>query len=385
MVDVVFSAFDERAGPKAIFSTISDHVLTKKVAVKSIVSTLTSVRTSSSEKLEGEAIIPFPEEKKMAFIFYAALNQKTEGGENRVISLCAVTSNEEKTTIYSNVTNLSQTAIEIKNLLNSEYVFGKPLSKNIIAKLEDWGKFTEAKEVVIAEKKVKFELRGLYELFPVNSSFRSYKDPLVPLLMGIFGKIPVVISGPSLEFLLEVTDLFQELIPDKELDIRLSVPVDTSQVVAMKIPRSDFILLNDEQDKRKTFYRDPVITMGIGKESNYVNYSIPKNVEKVVEKILKKGRDFKDELVAIHYLEGELSSFFKKLDNLKEICISGRKVRIKDVAKNYDVNENYIFLVSEALLLRRETSAEAINEMFEKETEFRDFDFRSPRNIGFVR
>ncbi|MHA2329065.1 MAG: hypothetical protein ACXACR_11155, partial [Candidatus Hodarchaeales archaeon] len=164
-----------------------------------------------------------------------------------------------------------------------------------------------------------------------------------------------------------------------------SVPVDTSQVVAMKIPRSDFILLNDEQDKRKTFYRDPDITMGIGKESNYVNYSIPKNVEKVVEKILKKGRDFKDELVAIHYLEGELSSFFKKLDNLKEICISGRKVRIKDVAKNYDVNENYIFLVSEALLLRRETSAEAINEMFEKETEFRDFDFRSPRNIGFVR
>ena len=117
MVDVVFSIFDERAGPTAVFSTISDSILTKKVAVKSIVSTLTSVRTSSSEKLEGEAIIPFPDEKKIAFIFYASLNQKTEGGENRVITLCAVTSDEDKTTIYSNVTNLSQSAVEIKNLL----------------------------------------------------------------------------------------------------------------------------------------------------------------------------------------------------------------------------------------------------------------------------
>ena len=104
MADVIFSAFDERAGPIAIYSTINDPVLTKKIAVKSIVSTLTSVRTSSSERLEGEAIIPFPNENRIAFIFYTSLDQKTEGGEYRVISLSAVVPNEKKTGLYSNAT-----------------------------------------------------------------------------------------------------------------------------------------------------------------------------------------------------------------------------------------------------------------------------------------
>jgi hypothetical protein len=107
MADVIFSAFDERAGPVAIFSTFKDPVLTKKIAVKSIVSTLTSVRSSASERLEGEAIIPFPNENLIAFIFYTSLDQRTEGGEFRVISLSAVVSNERKTGLYANATVLS--------------------------------------------------------------------------------------------------------------------------------------------------------------------------------------------------------------------------------------------------------------------------------------
>jgi hypothetical protein len=62
MADVVFSAFDERAGPIAVFATIKDPVVSKKIAVKSIVSTLTSIRSNTSENMEGEAIIPFPDE-----------------------------------------------------------------------------------------------------------------------------------------------------------------------------------------------------------------------------------------------------------------------------------------------------------------------------------
>ncbi|NHJ02397.1 MAG: hypothetical protein EAX86_09705 [Candidatus Heimdallarchaeota archaeon] len=387
MADVIFSAFDERAGPVAIYSTINDPVLTKKIAVKSIVSTLTSVRTSSSERLEGEAIIPFPNENRIAFIFYTSLDQKTEGGEYRVISLSAVVPNEKKTGLYSNATILSQNAVEIKDTLNASYTFGQPVSREIEAKLKAWGELTKTQEMaIIAEKEMKFGLRSLFEIFPPKKSIRSYEDPLVPVFLGAVLKIPVVLVGPNVEFLLEISDIIREFMPGQDLDVRLSIALDyKSQAVAMKIPRADIILLNEEQDKRKNFYRDPVILAGMGKSSRYINYSLDVKAEKVIESILKKARDFNDEMVANHYLEGEFLSLFSKMTNLKDYCLTGRQGKPKDVAKNFDVDEDYILLLAEALRTRKEASAQTINKMFQNETEFAKMDIRSPKNVGFIR
>ncbi len=386
MADVVFSAFDERMGPMAIFTTLKDPVLTKKIAVKSIVSTLTSVRTSSSEKIEGEAIIPFPNENKIAFIFYTSLDQKTEGGEYRVISLSVIVNNEKKTGLYSKATDLSQRAIMIKDALNANYIFGQKLSVELVEKLQAWGKIPETEEMaIIAEREIKFGLNSLFELFPVKKSIRSYSDPLVPLFFGIMTKIPVVLVGPSIEFLLEVTDLLRNFIPNEELDVRLSIIIEKSQAVASKIPRADIILLDERQDKRKNFYRDPVIVVGVGKESKYINYSTPVSGEKIVERILKKARELKDEMVSNHYLEGEFLSFFTKMANLKDYCLIGRQEKIKDVAKNFNVNEDYILTLAEALRVRKVTSAVAINKMFQNGTDFKEIDIRSQKNIGFIR
>ncbi|MFX0171967.1 MAG: hypothetical protein ACFE9L_08610 [Candidatus Hodarchaeota archaeon] len=387
MADVIFSAFDERAGPMAIFSTIRDEVLTKKIAVKSIVSTLTSVRTSMSERLEGEAIIPFPDENRIAFIFYSSLEQKTESGEYRVISLSAVVSNEKKTGLYSKATVLSQSAAEIKEALNKGYTFGQALPSNLVRKLEDWGRITEVEEeAVIAEKEVKFGPLGLFELFPVSKGLRSYNDPLVSLFIGILGKIPVVLVGPNIEFLLEVTDLLREFMPDKELDIRLSIAIDyKSQAVASKIPRADIILLDEIQDKRKNFYRDPVILIGVGRDSRYINYEPPDKFVKLLERILKKAREFKDELVANHYLEGEFISFITKMANLRDYCLAGRETRIKDIAKNFNVEEDYIIALAEALRTQLSVSAKEINKMFQNATSFKGINLRSKHNIGFIR
>jgi len=265
MADVVFAAFDERAGPVAVFSTIRDPVLTKKIAVKSIVSTLTSVRSSATERLEGEAIIPFPNENLIAFIFYTSLDQKTEGGEFRVISLSAIVENQKKTGLYANATVLSQAALEIKEVLNSEYNFGQPLPQAVSQKLERWGKLTEKEEqAIIAEKEVKFGIRSLFELFPVKKGLRRYDDPLEPLFFGVASRIPVILIGPNIEFLLEVADLLREFMPEEELDVRLSIGLEyKSQAVASKIPRADIILLDEKQDKRKNFYRDPVIIVAV--------------------------------------------------------------------------------------------------------------------------
>jgi len=384
---VIFSAFDERAGPMAIFSTIKDPVLTKKFAVKSIVSTLTSVSTSATERLEGEAIIPFPNENRIAFIFYTSLDQKTEGGEYRVISLSAIVPNEKKTRLYSKATVLSQAAAEIKDALNSSYVFGQALPNDLVRKLEDWGRITEAvEEFIIAEKEIKFGFRSLFELFPVKKGLRSYDDPLVGLFLGVMAGIPVVLVGPNIEFLLEITDLLREFMPEEELDVRLSIGLDyKSQAVASKIPRADIILLDEVQDKRKNFYRDPVILVGVGRKTRYVNYVPEDKFVTIIEKILKKARDFKDEMVANHYLEGEFLSFFTKVANLKDYCLAGRQTRIRDIAKNFNVEDDYIVALAEVLRTRKEASAREINKMFQNVTTFKKMDIRSTRNIGFIR
>ncbi|MFX0149530.1 MAG: hypothetical protein ACFFAJ_02005, partial [Candidatus Hodarchaeota archaeon] len=241
-------------------------------------------------------------------------------------------------------------------------------------------------EAIIAEKEIKFGLRGLFELFPVRKGLRSYDDPLVSLFIGILGRIPVVLVGPNIEFLLEVTDLLRDLMPEKELDIRLSIAIDyKSQAVASKIPRADIILLDEIQDKRKNFYRDPVILIGVGKESRYINYEPQDKLVKIFDRILKKARDFKDEMVANHYLEGELISFLTKMANLRDYCLGGRETRIKDIAKNFNVEDDYIIALAEALRTRLSVSAREINKMFQNATSFERMSIRSKHNIGFIR
>ncbi|MHA1213662.1 MAG: hypothetical protein ACTSPG_00015 [Candidatus Hodarchaeales archaeon] len=387
MADVVFSVFDERAGPVAIFSTIKDSLLTKKIAVRSIVSTLTSVRNSSSERLEGEAIIPFPDENRIAFIYYTSLDQKTEGGEHRVVSLSCVIENEKISILYSNATSLSQSAVNLKQLLNRSYRFGEPLSSELKEQIKKWAQLDETQEAaIIAEKKIKFGLKSMFELFPVKSGFRSYEDPLAPVFFGVIMKIPVVLAGPNVEFLLEISDLLRCFMPEEELDIRLSVPLDyQSSFIASKIPRADLVLLNNEQDKRKMFYRDPVITAGIGKESKFVNYIQPTSALRVFEGMLKKAREFSDDIVANHYLEGEFQSFFSKLEQLKKFCLTGQQARIKDISRRFDVSEDYIIALAEALRTRNEISAQSINKMFRDETNFEKMEIFGQNNIGFIR
>jgi hypothetical protein len=202
-LDVVFAAFDERVGPVAVYSTINDPIMTKKIAVQSIVSTLTSVKTSGTEKLEGEGIIPFPDENKVAFIFYTSLDQKTEGGENRVISISAIVENENKSLLYSQATVLSQEASKLKISLNKHYKYGEKLSNTLIKQFKDWGQMTSSSEKeIIAEKHIDFNINSLLDLFPAKQSLRKYEDPLVHLFLGVFIKLPVVLVGPNVEFLL---------------------------------------------------------------------------------------------------------------------------------------------------------------------------------------
>lgn len=387
-MDVVFSAFDERVGPVAIFSTIKDPILTKKIAVKSIVSTLTSVRTSATERLEGEAIIPFPDEHRIAFIFYSSLDQKTEGGEHRVISLCCLIDNEKRSILYANATDLSQKAAKIKDDINKHYKYGQKISKELVSQLQNWGTILETQEMeIIAEKQLVLGVRGLLELFPVKKAFRVYEDPLIPLFLGLLAKIPVVLAGPNVEFLLEIADLLRGYMPDEELDVRLTIAHDVKSrlySISYGIPKADLILLNEEQVKKSSFYREPVITVTIGSESRYTNYEAPSKATGYLEKMLKKLRRFDDETVIHIFLQREFVSFFSNLPKLKEFCLTEKRGKVKDIAKIFDVDEDYMILLSEALRRRRMVSATAINNMYMNDTDFQKMNSLDPESIGIV-
>ena len=372
----------------AIYSTIKDPVLTKKIAVKSIVSTLTSVQTSTSEKLEGEAIIPFPDENKLAFIFYTSLDQKTEGGENRVVSLCAIVETEHKSLLYSNATSLSQEASKLKISLNKSYKYGQELPSDIISQLEAWGVETAVPEAeVIAEKQIAFNIHSLFDLFPVKKSLRKTDDPLVPLFLGIFLKVPVVLVGPNVEFLLEIADLLRGYLPNEELDVRLAISLHAESLhhaISYGIPRADLILLNEDQYRNALFYREPVVIVRIGRDPRYDNYRPPSKAIEFIEELMKKIRGFRDSTVCDLYLQGEFMAFLNKKNILKDFCIAGKQDHLKEVSKKLGVKENYLFALTEALRFQREISHEAINRMFMNRTNFTKMDTLNPLSVGII-
>ena len=150
MSNKVFAAFDDRKGPVPVYSTLTDRDLASKIAVKSIVSTLSARQTN--EKVEGEAIIPFPDENLLAFIYYVSLDQKTETGDNRIISLTYLVATEESGSLYANAELLSKNAKNIGETINKHYVYGDPVSQYIQAKINHWDQSDKKKLEIIQPK-----------------------------------------------------------------------------------------------------------------------------------------------------------------------------------------------------------------------------------------
>ncbi|MFX1538412.1 MAG: hypothetical protein ACFFDI_29830 [Promethearchaeota archaeon] len=361
---------------------------------------------SASEGLQGEGIIPFPNEKKAAFVFFGLLIQKTEDGENRVISLSIIVDEDKKIGLYQNAVKLSQTAAKIREQLNKEYTYGQPLPKKLVAALEEWKQSIEYEEPLSSERKPVFDLSRLFDLFPMKKAFRSYEDPLLSLFSSLMFGIPVVLVGPDQVFLLEVTDVFRKYTPLKELDskrdqlnVRLvTPPTDGAQLDSYKIPRGDVILLNEEQFEKSTYYNDPVIVMRVkrgGGEIKFMHYSIPDSSKKVIGNILKKSRGLNKEK-ASEYLEKEMTNFFTKLARLKKYTsarkrrhsiseyVSGDLGSLRESSKLFGVDEDYVVTLAESLRIRNVASATTLNKLFQYETDFSELTIQDEDYIGYV-
>lgn len=58
---------------------------------------------------------------------------------------------------------------------------------------------------------------------------------MVPLFYGLFTKIPVVVVGPNVEFLLEIADLLRGYMPDEELNVRLTITLHSQSLSHMSL------------------------------------------------------------------------------------------------------------------------------------------------------
>ena len=273
--------------------------------------------------------------------------------------------------------------------MNKDYKYGQELPRDLIQQFEAWGLTTATTPgaEIIAEKQLVFNIHSLLDLFPSKKSIRKYEDPLVPMLLGILVKIPVLLVGPNIEFLLEIADLIRGYIPNEELDVRLAISLHAQSMhhaISYGIPRADLVLLNEDQYRKALIYREPVIIVRIGKDSRYDNYHPPSKAISFAEDLMKKTRSFSDETVCNLYLKGEFLAFSTKMSILKDFCITGKQHSLKKVSQTLGVKGNYLIALSEALRVRREVSYEAINRMFQNETKFKKMDSLNPLSVGII-
>jgi len=340
----VLSTVDATRGPIPIFSDLDD-AMAKKIAVKSMISTMSfSQETDSKEQLEGEAIIPFPDEKLVCFIFYRSLDQRDKNGEPRVISLATVTSTKEVSKMYKSAPKISSEAKKLAKIINQNYNYPDKLSDEIKQQIIEWGKLskTETAKAPETEKKepeyIAPEEFGIPELFELFEAKR--KDPIVDIIVAFFWNIPVVIVGEDPEFLIEIANNLNILFEPKDLRIEL--------VTGKEIPRADIVVLTKEQYDKATFTPDPMLVLTTSNKLLSMNIDIDNQSRNIVDDWVSKTRRRakKDVDFALRTAHDEARRLIQKLEMLTAMAKSQREIRRSDIIRKLRTNRTELdFLI----------------------------------------
>ena len=382
---VVVAAFDDKRGPVPVFSTAPD-VVANKVAIKSIVSTL-SAREGNAEKIEGEAIIPFPDEELIGFIYYVSLDQKTETGDYRVLSLTYLAPTSTANNLYSNAANLSTEARTIGQEINVKYVYGQPFSGELANLVVSWGSQQAAIPETVPEAKPKAEkhlsLNDLYTFFPAKKN----DDPLAYLILAFFQEVPVVLSGPDPQHIIDFANLFQELFHVKELRIELNLPGSAkySQHKISKILRADLVLLTESQFRKSFFSRDPIVIVTMDQELKTPYHEFEEKDIKRISEWVKKSRDKagKDIMMANQVIRAELDQANDRLKQLIYLANSNRESTMKEIGQIMNSDKDEIEFLSRISLRSRKTKAVNLNKLLKTDA-FQDHSDKIQESIGMI-
>lgn len=389
---VVFAAFDDRKGPIPIIFNCEKSIA-NKVAIKSIVSTLSA--REGQKKVEGEAIIPFPDERLLGFIYYVSLDQQTSTGDYRVISLTFLAPSTSANNLYSNAAILSNEAREIGEEINSNYVYGEKIPQILETKIFSWGISEETEvdliETVVEEKPI--TLLDLYSFFPPITGFRKHDDPLSYALLAFLMEIPVVLSGPDPKHLFDFANILQKIYQVKELRIELTIPV-ISKFAAQKIqkiPRADIVLLTDEQHKKSFFSRDPLVILTTYQEFKTPYHKFEEKYLKRVADWLKKSREIThDEELSLRTIKIEIDGINDRLNQLIFLADGNRSISMKEVqdfinkSTRLVIDKDILDFLIDISLVSHKIPAKHLNTLLKPSKPYEDLEFRSKDTIGMV-
>ncbi|MHA2364525.1 MAG: hypothetical protein ACXAC7_11255 [Candidatus Hodarchaeales archaeon] len=380
---IVFAAFDDRKGPIPIISS-AEKTISNKVAIKSIVSTLSA--REGKAKVEGEAIIPFPDEDLLGFIYYVSLDQKTTTGDHRVISLTFLAPSSSANQLYANAATLSQEARDIGEKINENYEYGQEVTPELESNIFSWGASDEVEiETELVEEKP-ITLFDLYSFFPPLTGFRKYEDPLSYALLAFLHHVPVVLSGPDPKHLFDFANLLQELFHLKELRIELTIPVISKYAAQkiQKIPRADCVLLTDEQFKKSFFSRDPLVIITTYQEFKTPYHKFEEKDLKRIAEWIKKSREMKDEEVARRVIRLELDQINDKLNQLVYLATSDRESSFKEVGNILNTDKEELEFMVRSALRSEKCNATQLNKLLKPSTPYNDVELRLKDTIGMV-
>ena len=382
---VVVAAFDDKRGPVPVFSTVAD-VVANKVAIKSIVSTL-SAREDNKEKIEGEAIIPFPDEELIGFIYYVSLDQKTETGDFRVISLTYLAPTSTANDLYTNAANLSNEARVVGQEINSHYIYGQQFSVELQNLVKAWGSKTQieiapAEEVKVVEQK-HLGLNDLYTFFPSKKN----DDPVSYLILAFFQEIPVVLSGPDPQHIIDFANLLQDLFHVKELRIELNLPGSAkySPHKISKILRADMVLLTETQFRKSFFSRVPIVIITMDQELKTPYHKFEDKDIRRISDWLKKSRDKaqKELNEAQQALRSELDQTNDKLKQLIYLANSNRESNMKEIGQIMNSDKDELEFLGRIAMRGRKLKAAQLNRLLKTDV-FEDFGDKIKESIGMI-
>ena len=373
--DKVFAAFDDRKGPVAVYTTIENVELASKIAVKSIVSTLSA--RQSNEKVEGEAIIPFPEEGLLSFIYYVSLDQKTETGDFRTISLSYLVPTEQSASLYSNAELLSVNAKKIGQAINKEYVYGNPVSQYLQSLINQWDEEIKlikpepsaTQTVVEAKAERKVNLYDLFSLFPPETGFRKYIDPITHLILSLLNQIPVILSGPDHKLLLDFTNIIQDFFPLRKLFIFSQADIEgqLQSVGEANIPKADLIVITDAVLKKCEFNNVPVLILTTYQDLDLKNHKFEDRDIKIIDEWLKLSRQSTD----IKILKESLEFTKEKLHQLRYLARNYGDSTIKEVGQKLKLEKEALEFCAFILICTGEVTAKEVNLLFAGEYELK--------------
>ncbi len=383
---IVFTVFDDTIGPLPVLSSLSssEKSIGNRVAIKSIMSTM-SEKINSNAKIEGEAIIPFPDEGLIGFVYYISLDQKNANNKHRIVSITYLTANSASNKLYANAATLSKEAKEIGEFINTNYIYGEKLSTELKNTILNWGKSNEENFQLKIEKSL--SLINLFNIFKPITGIRRYEDPLGYALIAFLHENSVIVTGSDQNNLSDTAELFQKMYHLKELRIEKMFSSNSKKlnlIGLQKIPNMDLILLSDDQYENSSFNNEPLVILRLStKKFKLLNYFIEEKDIKRVNEWLKQMREENTDESILHKIRVELDYVNDKINQLIYLINSDRESSIKEVTKILNTEKNDLGFLVRIILQRKIVTAAQLNKLLNVK-KYTDLIYPSDQSIGKI-